>query len=483
MTTATPSGTATPTTSSEPAQRRPGVGPLAGWRGEDGDKHGRGEANPNQLEKYIENGGFSIVHMPEEAQFYKHVEQGLPGLGDRDRIYRRAAIHLQALSRAAAQAPARRRGQGDQASRPTITASGSAPWIRCQSGTNPFTRTPRHRRVHPLHAITQRPMHMYHSWGTQNAWLRQIHRRERAVCADQCLGPGARPCEEGDWALVTSAHPAKSGCRSRTMDALNGTTLWTWNAIGKRKGAWALDKDAPEATEGFLLNHLIDELLPPKGDGRRWANSDPITGQAAWFDLRVKSAEIQTSPNRVNPARSSHRAKQPGGQGSQAKSRAGDPDDQDASANRKTPRPRHRSRHLRRLPCLRGQLQGMEHPRVRRSPTSTPMAPIRRAPGSTGSTPSNVTPGQRAGADRALPQILPALRRRALRDRLPDGRQPQARPRTASFWSPKTVHRLRAVRLGLPLRRARDGPGRKRHEEMHALRRPDLQRDPARGRP
>ena len=26
----------------------------------------------------------------------------------------------------------------------------------------------------PLHAITQRPMPMYHSWDSQNAWLRQI---------------------------------------------------------------------------------------------------------------------------------------------------------------------------------------------------------------------------------------------------------------------------------------------------------------------
>ena len=33
---------------------------------------------------------------------------------------------------------------------------------------------------------------------------------------------------------------------------------------------------------------LIHELLPPKGDGLRWANSDPITGQAAWFDLKVR---------------------------------------------------------------------------------------------------------------------------------------------------------------------------------------------------
>ena len=27
----------------------------------------------------------------------------------------------------------------------------------------------------PVHALTQRPMAMYHSWGSQNAWLRQIH--------------------------------------------------------------------------------------------------------------------------------------------------------------------------------------------------------------------------------------------------------------------------------------------------------------------
>src|SRR5205814_9686405 len=27
----------------------------------------------------------------------------------------------------------------------------------------------------PLSAITQRPMAMYHSWDSQNAWLRQIH--------------------------------------------------------------------------------------------------------------------------------------------------------------------------------------------------------------------------------------------------------------------------------------------------------------------
>jgi hypothetical protein len=73
------------------------------------------------------------------------------------------------------------------------------------------------------------------------------------------------------------------------MEGVNPHTVWTWNAIGKRKGAWNLAEDAREANQGFLLNHAIAELLPEKGGlGHRYSNSDPITGQAAWFDLRVR---------------------------------------------------------------------------------------------------------------------------------------------------------------------------------------------------
>ena len=31
------------------------------------------------------------------------------------------------------------------------------------------------KHKYPLAAVTQRPMAMYHSWDSQNAWLRQIH--------------------------------------------------------------------------------------------------------------------------------------------------------------------------------------------------------------------------------------------------------------------------------------------------------------------
>jgi hypothetical protein len=59
--------------------------------------------------------------------------------------------------------------------------------------------------------------------------------------------------------------------------------------VGKQPGTWGLSPNASEATAGFLLNHLISELLPVStSDARRLTNSDPVTGQAAWFDLRVK---------------------------------------------------------------------------------------------------------------------------------------------------------------------------------------------------
>ena len=42
-------------------------------------------------------------------------------------------------------------------------------------------------------------------------------------------------------------------------------------------------------------------MLPERGDGQRWANSDPVTGQAAWFDLKVR-LEKTTAPEESQPA-------------------------------------------------------------------------------------------------------------------------------------------------------------------------------------
>ena len=137
----------------------------------------------------------------------------------------------------------------------------------------------------PMHAITQRPMAMYHSWGSQNAWLRQILGRNWLYMnKDRAASLGIA---EGDWVTVTSHH-GQIKSQVKLMSGVNADTVWTWNAIGKRSGTWGLSADAPEAKKGFLLNHLISDLLPEREGGYRFSNSDPVTGQAAWYDLKVR---------------------------------------------------------------------------------------------------------------------------------------------------------------------------------------------------
>ncbi|MFV1592669.1 molybdopterin oxidoreductase family protein [Phaeobacter sp. JH20_36] len=264
-------------------ERKPGIGPLAGFRGENGDKVGRGEVNPEQLNKYIENGGFFVEHIPAEASYFKPWNMAYQdwavnlGLFDSPQPYL-FQLYVEPLRKfqLAAEGHGERQPPDHLRDRIRQTMDPLPIWYETdQQGNEGFT----------VNALTQRPMAMYHSWGTQNAWLRQIHGRNPLYVPTKLMRQNN--LSDGDWAKVTSPH-GEITVPVMEMAALNENTVWTWNAIGKRKGAWALEENAPEATKGFLLNHLIHELLPPKGDGLRWANSDPITGQAAWFDLKVK---------------------------------------------------------------------------------------------------------------------------------------------------------------------------------------------------
>jgi anaerobic selenocysteine-containing dehydrogenase len=140
---------------------------------------------------------------------------------------------------------------------------------------------------YPLSAITQRPMAMYHSWDSQNAWLRQIH-TDNYLVLHPSVGK-ANAFEDGDWIWVESQW-GKVRCRARFSESVEPGTVWTWNAIGKASGNWGLTADANESKKGFLLNHLISEEIPcpAKGKDAPISNSDPVTGQAAWYDVRVK---------------------------------------------------------------------------------------------------------------------------------------------------------------------------------------------------
>ena len=266
-------------------ERRPGVGPLAGFRG-NGDGKGRGAPNPDQIQRYIENGGFWIDHIPAEAQFFKPWNAAYQDWAVARGIYDSPQPYLFNLYsepmrkfQLAAEGHGHRQPPDHLRARLRQTMDPLPIWYPT------FTDAATDPTEYPLHALTQRPMAHYHSWGSQNAWLRQIHGHTPLYVSGEIWAQHG--FQQGDWAILTSPH-GRITLPVVRMDALNGRTVWTRNAIAKRRGAWALDDDAPEATKSQLLNHLIHELLPPKGDGLRWANSDPVTGQAAWYDLRVR---------------------------------------------------------------------------------------------------------------------------------------------------------------------------------------------------
>ncbi|MGI9402164.1 MAG: molybdopterin oxidoreductase family protein, partial [Rhizobiaceae bacterium] len=283
-------------------QRRPDIGPLAGFRGEDESEEGRGTPNPNQLERYKSNGSFWSKPIPLEAQFFKHANAAYQNLAVSLGFFDSPQpVTFQLYSEVLQKFRLAAQGHGKQQPPDRLRKRIETSFDPLPIWYLPLEAADLGKRAvdeFPYHAITQRPMAMYHSWGSQNAWLRQIHgENPMYIPAEICDEAGI---DDGDWAWIISYH-GRIKVPVMRMNAVNPKTLWTWNAIGKRKGAWALDDNAPETRHGFLLNHLIHELLPPKGDGLRWSNSDPITGQAAWFDLRVRVEKAEVGKDTSEP--------------------------------------------------------------------------------------------------------------------------------------------------------------------------------------
>jgi anaerobic selenocysteine-containing dehydrogenase len=268
-----------------------GIGFLAGWRGKGGEKQLRGEPNPNQWEMYAKNDCVFHYELPKSYQYMRNWNQGYLEWSQRNRITRYAEpilinIYSEVLMRFRQAA----QGKGFSRKPPAHLAK------RVETFFDPLPfyydtleaqATDKHK--YPLAAITQRPMAMYHSWDSQNAWLRQIHAHNLLYVNTQTARVAG--IADNDWIWVESQW-GKVKCMAKHSEAVEPGTVWTWNAIGKAAGAWGLTPDANESQQGFLLNHLISEELPASKDAPRVSNSDPITGQAAWYDVRVRIYKV-----------------------------------------------------------------------------------------------------------------------------------------------------------------------------------------------
>ena len=267
-------------------ERRPGLGLLAGWRGAGGDEHGHGAPNPNQIERYKENGSFWSEKLPPAMQWNRHANaEYLAWAKDKGFVDSTDQIILQLYCEPLQRFRQAARGFGAYQPPVALRSRIETYFDPLPMWYPPLSHSAPDTADYPLHAITQRPMAMYHSWGSQNAWLRQIH-GANAIYLHHATAT-ALDIRDGDWIWVESANGRVKG-QARLMDGVERHTVWTWNAIAKRKGAWNLGKDAPESTHAVLFNHLIPEFLPAQGNRARLSNSDPVTGQAAWFDLRVR---------------------------------------------------------------------------------------------------------------------------------------------------------------------------------------------------
>jgi anaerobic selenocysteine-containing dehydrogenase len=294
-------------------ERSPGIGFLAGWRGADGSKSLVGEPNPRQWEAYIDGQAFFAHHWPDSMKYLRTVNRDYQEAAVRAGFIGKVEPIVMQLYSEPLQT-FRLAGQGlyagPQPTRPEDRERLARYFdpLPCWYPPLESARTDEQAGADafPFHAITQRPAVMYHSWDSQNAWLRQI-------VADNALYMNAGAAADlglagGDWVWVESAYPpvaAQPGtpanarmdpqarhrrirCRLRTMQGCERHTVWTWNAIGKMSGAWGLSPQSAEAHVGFLLNHLISETLPQRPGEAALTNSDPITGQAAWYDLKVR---------------------------------------------------------------------------------------------------------------------------------------------------------------------------------------------------
>ena len=221
------------------------------------------------------NGGFWRAEMPRVRALLQDGQSRLPGVGAAHGLRRRAptrsccsCIRKRCRNSASPRRATARCSRRTQHRERVATYFDPLPiWYE------PFERDADvSRTTFPLTAVTQRPMFMYHAWGSQNAWLRQIATRNFLYLHPDT---GARHgIADDDWVERGLAQRPHHACRRSSPPTCSRTRCGRWNAIGKRKGAWKLAKDAPEVEPGLPaqppdFRHHPERRLRQRRSGHR----------------------------------------------------------------------------------------------------------------------------------------------------------------------------------------------------------------------
>ena len=202
----------------------------------------------DQLERYIENGCFwptSCRRTCATSHANRDYLDWAVAFGFIGR--RRCRSSFSSTASRCRNSASPRRAMASSSRRRAPRAHRDAISIRCRSGTRRSRRRRSTTRTSRSTPITQRPMAMYHSWGSQNAWLRQIHRPQLALHGHRAAaraGPRRRRLGAGHSRHGRIEVPVK------LMDGVNPDTVWTWNAIGKRPRRLGSGQSA-RSREGF----------------------------------------------------------------------------------------------------------------------------------------------------------------------------------------------------------------------------------------
>ncbi len=281
-------------------QPKPGVGVLAGWRGEKGDKHFIGEPNPDQLNMYVKNRGFFYYRLPEHMRYNRHINRDYLEWAKAVGFVKRTDpiimnFYLESLQTFRLAGLGLWKGENQPPEDPLIRDR-----LVKYMDPLPFWYPPFEEDIsgdqYPFYAFTVRPQWMYHSWDSQNAWLRQISTRNYLY-----MNPNTAEklgIKHLDWVWVES-RIGRIKCQVFLTQATEPSCVWTWNAIGKMSGTWGLEETAQESQLGFLLNHIIPYNF--RTGSREFFYCDPVTGHFAWFDLKVKIYKAEDQKASAEP--------------------------------------------------------------------------------------------------------------------------------------------------------------------------------------